>query len=308
MYVGANDGSLHAFVMGVWDWDNQKWAEKKISGGIDPDTGTSTYAKFIGTELWAYVPSNLLGSLQVLASSIYGVSCSHRTMIDLSPQPFVIFSNLLNTDGNGPWRTVIVGGERSGGDVHFALDVTVPTSPVLIWEFSHIKDLVQWTGSSFSVFQAGYGESATYYPTSTINHFPHYDTDMKVWPMSWSLPTVGRVQLPPASTFRFFFGDPPGPTTTISTSNTANTETGFGNVNPFSGTLRRHVCFAGGGFRMFQTNLQFVDNTNVDSTGVSGTPNQGFLRLLRQPRMVAIDMETGVNLFRVHLAVDVSNG
>jgi len=35
VYVGANDGMLHAFVLGVWDWDNQVWI-------YTPGTGSQT--------------------------------------------------------------------------------------------------------------------------------------------------------------------------------------------------------------------------------------------------------------------------
>ena len=123
--------------------------------------------------------------------------------------------------------------------------------------------------------------------------------------MSWSLPSVGRMQLPSSP---LIWGDPPGTTTAISATNTASTTwSPSGTQNPFTGATNRHVCFVGGGFRMYQTTLNYIDGTKVSDTSSywSGTanvanaaPDQGFLRLLRQPRLTAIDMETGVNLFR----------
>ena len=186
VYVGSNDGMLHAYVQGVWDWDNQRWCETRDTKGNDTianldGTFSSTYAQFLGVELWAYIPTNLLGSLQVLASSSYGNSCPHRTMIDLSPQPYYIKSNMIKTyantaisgDTSGTWRTVIVGGERGGGDVHFAMDVTNPKNPILLWEFSHIRNMVQWTGSSSSTFTAGYrGEREVLLPCLHCRAFP----------------------------------------------------------------------------------------------------------------------------------------
>ncbi|MEW6349946.1 MAG: hypothetical protein AB1646_12840 [Thermodesulfobacteriota bacterium] len=270
-YVGSNDGMLHAFVQAVWDWENQKWAEKSDASGNDPDNTIpvsnpinkvnvgSKYAKFIGKELWAYVPSTMLGSLQALACNSYATDCSHRTMVDLSPEPAVV--RVFDE-----WRVIITGGMRGGGDVHFAVDVTNPDDPILLWEFSHMKNLVKWTGTS-----------ATDFKCALPSEIGYYDSDLKIWPMTWSKPSVGRVNVP--SNFQFFYGNPPGSTTTISATNTS--------VFPFSG--RRHLLFAGGGFRMFSTSLQFVDSTAVSTD---------FLRLLRQPRFVAVDVATGVDLFR----------
>ncbi|MBM4326809.1 MAG: hypothetical protein FJ118_06555, partial [Deltaproteobacteria bacterium] len=79
VYVGANDGQLHAFVFGVWDWRNQKWVYEYNS--------SDAYGKYIGQELWAYIPSNLVSELKDLAAISYGnTGCKHRTMVDLSPQ------------------------------------------------------------------------------------------------------------------------------------------------------------------------------------------------------------------------------
>ena len=95
VYVGANDGMLHAF-----------------------DAAT-------GTEKWAYVPRRVLGKLEMLAEPTY----CHQNYVDLSPKAFDVVIN-------GAWRTVLVCGERTGGDSYFALDVTNPDAPTFLWETS----------------------------------------------------------------------------------------------------------------------------------------------------------------------------
>jgi type IV pilus assembly protein PilY1 len=93
VYVGANDGMLHAF---------------------NGDTGS---------ELWGYVPRGVLSHLSALADTNY----CHVSFVDLSPCAF-------DVNFNGTWKTVLVGGLRAGGNSYFAVDVTSPTQPEILWE------------------------------------------------------------------------------------------------------------------------------------------------------------------------------
>lgn len=97
VYVGANDGMLHAF-----NADN-------------------------GAETWAYIPSMLLPQLYKLADKNY----------PLTHQPFVDGS-LAQEDVyiNNAWRTILVGGLGGGGRGFYALDITSPTAPTMLWEFT----------------------------------------------------------------------------------------------------------------------------------------------------------------------------
>jgi len=113
VYVGSNDGMLHAF---------------------DADAS--------GRELFAYVP-NLLSSTDTNAGLHYltDPTYAHRYYVDLSPQVGDAFIG-------GNWRTILLGGLRGGGKGIFALDVTDPSSfstSDILWEFTH-QDL----GLSFS--------------------------------------------------------------------------------------------------------------------------------------------------------------
>jgi hypothetical protein len=111
LYVGANDGMLHCF-----------------------DTAT-------GEELWGFIPYNLLRKLQ----SMYAVDAANNTRY---------FAHDVYVDGtpavadvqiNGAWRTVLVTGQGPGTgsslagglNYYWALDVTDPTNPIPLWEFTH---------------------------------------------------------------------------------------------------------------------------------------------------------------------------
>ncbi len=100
VYVAANDGMLHAFAA----------------------TGANG-----GNELWAYIPSAVLGNLYKLADSSYGNK--HQYYVDGAPV-------MGDVKINGAWRTIVVGGLNKGGTAYYALDITNPSAPALLWEFS----------------------------------------------------------------------------------------------------------------------------------------------------------------------------
>lgn len=110
VYVGANDGFLHAF-------------------------NATT-----GTELWAYAPKATLPYLHRLADTNY----SHTNFVD-----GVISIGDVQTDRSlaTSWKTLLVtglgnggalsyGGKTYGNNAYVALDVTDPTDPKPMWEFS----------------------------------------------------------------------------------------------------------------------------------------------------------------------------
>lgn len=89
-----------------------------------------------GAELLGYVPNALFGRLQELTAPQY----QHRFYVDGSP-----------TAGDvvlaGQWRTVVVGGLRSGGRGYYALDITEPSAfdeknaaNLVLWEFTSAQD------------------------------------------------------------------------------------------------------------------------------------------------------------------------
>jgi type IV pilus assembly protein PilY1 len=109
VFVGANDGMLHAF------------NAKPPSGGTDP---------LEGEEIFAYIPDLVLGNLKYLADTAY----VHRYYVDLTP--VVKRGEALLADSG--LQTLLVGGLGKGGKGFFGLDVSNPyamTSAKVKWEF-----------------------------------------------------------------------------------------------------------------------------------------------------------------------------
>ncbi|AXK40734.1 pilus assembly protein [Crenobacter cavernae] len=108
VYVGANDGMLHAF---------------------RADTG---HAKS-GVEQFAYVPAGVYGRLSQLTSPAY----THTYTVDGAP-------NVGDAYLSNAWKTVLVGGLGAGGKSVYALDVTDPDNfgaGKVLWEYSDATDL-----------------------------------------------------------------------------------------------------------------------------------------------------------------------
>ena len=97
LYVGANDGMLHAF------------------------NGTT------GQEMWAYSPRIVFPNLYKLASDNWDVG--HKYSVDGSPQIMDVFDSTA-----GAWKTILVAGLNNGGRGYYALDITNPSSPKGLWE------------------------------------------------------------------------------------------------------------------------------------------------------------------------------
>lgn len=108
IYVGANDGMLHAF------------------------------RESDGQELFAYIPNVLIPKLPLLGDPDYNQN--HKYFVDGSP-------NIVDAYVNGDWKSVLVSNLRAGEQGIFALDVTNPIMNVnnttdldtkVLWEFTDI--------------------------------------------------------------------------------------------------------------------------------------------------------------------------
>ncbi|GLS92592.1 pilus assembly protein PilY [Psychromonas marina] len=118
LYVGANDGMLHGF--------NADKADANV-----------------GLEKFAYIPGIIASDdtekgLHYLAQNDY----THQFYVDLTPTVSDVYVD-------SAWRTVLIGGLRSGGKGLFALDITDPTKfgsstvnaeALALWEFSSADD------------------------------------------------------------------------------------------------------------------------------------------------------------------------
>jgi type IV pilus assembly protein PilY1 len=97
VYAASNDGMLHA---------------------LNADTGV---------EMWAYIPSFVLPKMKQLADANYGTN--HTYLTDGSPTVSDIWTG-------SAWKTILVAGLNAGGRGYYALDITTPAAPTVLWEFS----------------------------------------------------------------------------------------------------------------------------------------------------------------------------
>jgi type IV pilus assembly protein PilY1 len=104
VYMGANDGMMHAFA---------------------PDTGI---------ERWAYVPSMVIPNMWKLADKNY--STLHANFVNGSPITSDICTANCSDSATAVWKTILVAGLNGGGRGYYALDITVPNTPALLWEFT----------------------------------------------------------------------------------------------------------------------------------------------------------------------------
>jgi type IV pilus assembly protein PilY1 len=99
VYIGGNDGMLHAF------------------DGLT------------GAERWAFIPNRVVRNLSRLMVPGY----QFVPFVNNTPVTHDVYFD-------GAWRTVLIGTLGLGGQGVYALDVTNPNSPRVLWEFSDEND------------------------------------------------------------------------------------------------------------------------------------------------------------------------
>jgi type IV pilus assembly protein PilY1 len=192
VYVGANDGMLHAFKLGTLSVASSGFQKASL-------TGTN-----LGSEQWAFIPTNSLPYLKYMSDTNYShlYSIDGRTVIfdasigDISGgctkstyyncnkflnDSVVDSSNNLDSTKN-TWRTVLLSGMGMGGasrsnvgtetctegasgtcvktptsdyglSSYTALDVTDPNNPKYLWEFS--DNLMGFSTSAPAIVRIG---------------------------------------------------------------------------------------------------------------------------------------------------------
>lgn len=171
-YVGANDGMLHAIFIGKLNRVNDPVGRPHEVAEMTDPSGLGK-----GKEQWAYIPKNALPYLRYLMdnnychlyyvnnppilfdasigdSSLTAAAYPDRPKLDDNGTPGNTTDDILN------WRTILIGSMGLGGGCgcsgtncvtspyagnsppqglssYFALDVTDPANPTLLWEFSN---------------------------------------------------------------------------------------------------------------------------------------------------------------------------
>ena len=121
VYVGANDGVLHAF---------------------DADTGD---------EVFGYIPNMIIDDTKAFSNKLVDLtepSYSHQYYVDLTPQLNDAYVRPRRSTSAKSWNTVLVGGLGAGGKGYFALNVTDPSdfnnattaAGTVLWEFTDEDD------------------------------------------------------------------------------------------------------------------------------------------------------------------------
>jgi type IV pilus assembly protein PilY1 len=118
VFVGSNSGLFHAFKLGTLQ---TKWAGQdrqfEFARLINSDTGSvcdpDTDAEPCGSEIWAYIPRNVLPYVKYDMDTGY----CHTYTVDGEPILVDVSINGLATDDKSAasWRTIVIGSMRYGG-------------------------------------------------------------------------------------------------------------------------------------------------------------------------------------------------
>ena len=106
LLAGANDGMLHAFLASN------------------------------GSEQWSFIPPDLLNNLVNMTPAIG----PHEFYADGNPT-----AGDVKIGATPTWKTVVVFGERRGGNYYYGLDVTDTTNPQYMWSFTDSKIAETWS-------------------------------------------------------------------------------------------------------------------------------------------------------------------
>lgn len=109
VFMGSNDGMLHAF------------------------------ASDTGIERWAYVPSMVIPDMWKLADVDYATR--HSNFVNGSPATSDICVANCSDSATAVWKTVLIAGLNGGGRGYYALDITDPDAPALLWELTPVSGI-----------------------------------------------------------------------------------------------------------------------------------------------------------------------
>ena len=160
-YTGTYDGQLHAiYVGGGSGYKGNDPSVSPVHFFTDTDPDPSTGSKFktswggtsskafsppaVGTELWSFMPASQLPHL-----------FNNSAQVDSSPVVMDVFADFSGS-GLREWHSVLVASVGPNGNELFAMDVTNPLHPRLLWDI---------VGNLFQT-----GSSPSYSPTELLNN------------------------------------------------------------------------------------------------------------------------------------------
>jgi hypothetical protein len=283
IYIGANDGALHAF-----------------------DLTT-------GKEKWAFIPQSMHAKLNLAGVDSSLDRCElgycHQYFVDGSPQAGDVYANF---DGFGKeWRTILITGERKGGEAYFALDVTSGKSfdeinphdrIQFLWEFTDTELGQTWNDAAIErvaddaetawgvFFGSGYSSTDQSSKTAYLYGILAHDASM-LWKDKDGFPT-NRIKISSASgtlaydnwVSSFFDPDQTGETVTGATSGATGT---IVDVNLL-------VLYSTGTIDLKNVTGTFIDDEVITSSGGGKAQANGTLSglsndALSSPLMVDLE-------------------
>ncbi len=132
LFVGANDGMLHAF-------------------------GEGAGAQVGGREVFAYVPRSVLGKLESLTST--GYTYAHTFTVDgplSETDAYVTTPNLTSGGSSTGWRNIVLGTTGAGAKSVFALNASSPlgmNNKAVLWEINPDPAFPVLAGNTTTSFQ-----------------------------------------------------------------------------------------------------------------------------------------------------------
>ncbi|MBL4820863.1 MAG: hypothetical protein JKY98_07735 [Gammaproteobacteria bacterium] len=137
IFMGSEDGFMHSF------------------------RNTKTSGAESGMEDWAFMPRLVMPVMKTLRTNSPG---SHPYTVDGAPAAYVVDSNGSGTIGDDAAdKAYLYFGMRRGGNAYYALDVTNPDSPSILWSLENSGDFSEM-GMTFSSPRVGtvkFGGTAT---------------------------------------------------------------------------------------------------------------------------------------------------
>ncbi len=151
IYVGSNDGMLHAFTSWLYDPLELEFIKPGQGGDVRVGATAAPEDEEIGTELWSFIPQSILPHLKWQPDPDY----CHVYTVDAKPK--VADARIFTPSAKHPngWGTVLISGMSFGGkkievtddfgagnvtttftSSYFAIDITDPRDPELLWERS----------------------------------------------------------------------------------------------------------------------------------------------------------------------------
>jgi len=117
MYVGTNDGILHAF---------------SIEAYTTPANITPQKTYVAGEEMWGFVPPIVLDDVED------NIAAGRLWSMDGTPVVKNVYFNRVagHAATANEYHTVLITGMRQGGSAYIALDVTNPMNPQFLWQFT----------------------------------------------------------------------------------------------------------------------------------------------------------------------------